>query len=66
MQDLYLEDFAVGQRFTSATHALDAAQIQAFARRFDPQPVHTDPVAAQDSFFRGLAASGWHTAAITM
>ena len=66
MQELYLEDFAVGQRFISATHQLDAEQIKAFATRFDPQPFHTDDVAAQDSFFKGLAASGWHTAAITM
>ena len=66
MTELYLEDFAVGQRFTSATHAIDADQIKAFAAQFDPQPFHTDEVAAKDSFFHGLAASGWHTAAITM
>lgn len=63
---LYLEDLMVGQRFTSPTHALDADQIKAFAREFDPQPFHTDEVAAMNTFFRGLAASGWHTAAITM
>ena len=66
MAELYLEDFAVGQRFTSATHRIDADQIKAFASRFDPQPFHTDDIAAQTSFFKGLAASGWHTAAITM
>jgi acyl dehydratase len=66
MAKLYLEDFAVGQRFVSATHQLDADQIKAFAARFDPQPFHTDEIAAQTSFFKGLAASGWHTAAITM
>lgn len=66
MAELYLEDFAVGQRFTSATHRIDADQIKAFASRFDPQPFHTDEIAAQTSFFKGLAASGWHTAAITM
>jgi acyl dehydratase len=66
MVELYLEDFAVGQRFTSATHAIDADQIKAFALRFDPQPFHTDEAAADASFFRGLAASGWHTAAVTM
>ena len=66
MAELYLEDFAVGQRFVSATHRIDADQIKAFAARFDPQPFHTDAVAAQTSFFKGLAASGWHTAAITM
>jgi acyl dehydratase len=66
MADLYLEDFAVGQRFISATHTLDGEQIKAFASRFDPQPFHTDEAAAQNSFFHGLAASGWHTASITM
>jgi len=66
MKELYLEDFAVGQRFISATHALDAEQIKAFASQFDPQPFHTDEVAAKDSFFHGLAASGWHTASVTM
>jgi len=66
MAELYLEDFAVGQRFVSATHRIDADQIKAFASRFDPQPFHTDDIAAQTSFFKGLAASGWHTAAITM
>jgi len=63
---LYLEDLNVGQRFTSRTHAVDAAQIIAFAREFDPQPFHLDPDAAEDSLFAGLVASGWHTAAITM
>ena len=66
MAELYLEDFTVGQRFISATHRIDADQIKAFASRFDPQPFHTDEVAAQTSFFKGLAASGWHTSAITM
>jgi acyl dehydratase len=66
MAELYLEDFAVGQRFLSATHAIDADQIKAFASQFDPQPFHTDEAAARDSFFHGLAASGWHTASITM
>jgi len=64
--ELYFEDFSVGQRLTSGTHALDEAQIIAFASDFDPQPFHTDPVAARDTFFQGLAASGWHTASITM
>src|SRR5262245_12299861 len=63
---LYLEDLAVGRRFTSATHVIDAAQIKAFARQFDPQPFHLDDEAAKGTLFAGLAASGWHTAAITM
>ena len=66
MNKLYLEDFRVGQRFTSATHALDSAQIKAFAARFDPQGFHLSEEEADKSFFQGLAASGWHTASITM
>jgi len=66
MQELYLEDFAVGRRFISTTRGLDADQIKAFASQFDPQPFHLDEAAAAESFFHGLAASGWHTAAITM
>lgn len=62
----YLEDLHVGQRFISGTHQLDEAQVIAFAKEFDPQPFHTDPVAAKDSFFHGLVASGWHTGAISM
>lgn len=63
---LDLDDLHVGQRFTSGTHALDERQITAFASEFDPQPFHVDPVAAKGNLFGGLAASGWHTAAITM
>jgi len=63
---LYFDDFHVGQRFTSATHVIDAAQIKAFARQFDPQPFHLDEEAAKDTLFGDLVASGWHTAAITM
>jgi acyl dehydratase len=63
---LYLDDLHVGQRFTSGAHAVDAAQIKAFAGQFDPQPFHLDDATAKGSLFAGLAASGWHTAAITM
>jgi len=63
---VYLDDLKVGDEFVSASHALDAEQIVAFATQFDPQPFHVDAEAARDSFFQGLAASGWHTAAITM
>jgi acyl dehydratase len=63
---LYLDDLRVGQRFASATHVIDAAQIKAFARQFDPQPIHLDEEAAKAGLFGGLVASGWHTAAITM
>jgi acyl dehydratase len=63
---LYLDDLHVGQRFSSGTHAVDEAQIKAFAGQFDPQPFHLDEATAKDTFFAGLAASGWHTAALTM
>ena len=63
---LYLEDLYVGQRFTSTPHPLDAEQIKRFAAEFDPQPFHLDEEAAKGSIFGGLAASGWHTAAMTM
>ena len=63
---LYLEDLAVGQRFTSESLAIDAAAIKAFAAEYDPQPFHLDETAAKASLFGGLAASGWHTAALTM
>jgi acyl dehydratase len=62
----YFEDFQVGQRFRSATATVSADDIKAFARQFDPQPFHLDEAAAKESFFEGLAASGWHTAAIVM
>ena len=65
-EKLYLEDIFVGQRFVTGTHALTADAIKAFGRDYDPQSFHTDEEAAKDSFFGGLAASGWHTAAITM
>lgn len=64
--NLYLDDLTVGDSFRSDDAALDAAAIIAFAEQFDPQPFHTDPEAAELTFFGGLAASGWHTAAITM
>ena len=63
----YLEDFAVGQKFGGAARVrVDAARIKSFAAEFDPQPFHLDENAAKGSIFRGLAASGWHTAAMTM
>ena len=65
-QVLFLDDLAVGEEFHSTEHHLTEAQINDFARQFDPQPFHLDNAAAKASFFQGLAASGWHTAAITM
>jgi acyl dehydratase len=66
MDKLFLDDLEVGQRFTSGAHRLDAAEIKAFAGQYDPQPFHLDEATAADSLFGGLAASGWHTAAVTM
>jgi len=63
---LYLDDLQAGQRFTSGTYVIDEARIKEFAAEFDPQPFHLDETAAQASIFKGLAASGWHTAAIAM
>jgi acyl dehydratase len=63
---LYLDDLQVGRRFTSGSYIIEEAQIKAFAAEFDPQPFHLDESAAQASIFRGLAASGWHTAALAM
>jgi acyl dehydratase len=65
-QTLYLEDLHVGQRFTSALYQMDEERMKAFAAEFDPQPFHLDESAAAQSVFKGLAASGWHTAAATM
>jgi acyl dehydratase len=62
----YFEDLEVGRKFASSTLTVDAAAIKAFAAAFDPQPFHLDEAAARGSVFEGLAASGWHTAALTM
>jgi acyl dehydratase len=62
----FLEDFAVGQTFDSGRLQVDRDRIRSFAAEFDPQPFHLDEEAARKSFFSGLAASGWHTAAMTM
>ncbi|MGL4285010.1 MAG: MaoC family dehydratase [Phreatobacter sp.] len=66
MTALYLDDLQVGQTFTSGSLTVDEAAIKAFAGQFDPQPFHLDDEAAKATFFGGLAASGWHTAALTM
>ncbi|ABQ30867.1 hypothetical protein ACMV_17060 [Acidiphilium multivorum AIU301] len=63
---LFFDDLAVGTRFESGTTTLDAAAIREFAARYDPQPFHLDDAAARTTLFGGLAASGWHTAAVTM
>src|ERR1700710_1617418 len=66
-QELYFEDFHIGQKFESAGSAkITAEEIKEFAARYDPQPFHLDEAAGESSFFKGLAASGWLTAAIVM
>jgi acyl dehydratase len=63
---LYLDDLGVGQRFESGSYTLNEAQVRLFAEKCDPQPFHLSAETAVGSFFDGLAASGFHTAAITM
>jgi acyl dehydratase len=63
---LYFEDFAVGQIYRTGELTVSADAIKTFATSFDPQPFHLDDAAATRTFFQGLAASGWHTAALTM
>lgn len=66
-EPLYLEDLTPGRRFSAGPVTVEAAEVIAFAKRYDPQPFHTDPEAARHHpLFQGLAASGWHTAALTM
>src|SRR5213079_878976 len=66
MTERYLEDFAAGQTFGSGRLRVEEERIKTFAAEFDPQPFHLDDEAARGSIFGGLAASGWHTAALTM
>ncbi len=65
---LYLRegDLAVGQTFGTGNVTVETEAIEAFAAEFDPQPFHLDEDAARASFFGGLVASGWHTAALSM
>ena len=62
----FLEDLSVGQTFDSGRLTMDESRIKSFAAEFDPQPFHLDDAAARSTLFKGLAASGWHTAALTM
>src|SRR5437879_4294364 len=66
MSELYFDDLTQGDRFKSATYEVTEEQIISFAREFDPQPFHLDSAVARQTLFKGLIASGWHTAAITM
>jgi acyl dehydratase len=65
-ETLYFDDLKIGDTSTTGTYEVSAAAIRRFAGEFDPQPFHLDDEAARHSMFGGLAASGWHTAAITM
>jgi acyl dehydratase len=62
----YFEDLQIGQKFASEPRIIEAEAIKAFAVEFDPQPFHLDEDKARHSPFEGLAASGWHTAALSM
>jgi acyl dehydratase len=65
--ELYFEDFYVGQTFRSeGGYKVTAEEIMEFGQKYDPQPFHLDQAAGENSFFKGLAASGWLTAAIVM
>jgi len=67
VSELYFEDLQVGRRFNSQrSYKVTAEEIKEFAERYDPQPFHLDEAAGESSFFKGLAASGWLTAAIVM
>jgi acyl dehydratase len=62
----YFEDYIAGSTYEYGTAAVDEREAVAFARAFDPQPIHIDPIAAAQGPFGGLIASGWHTAALMM
>ena len=66
MKRYYFDELEIGQRFESGAYTVEAEEIVDFATRYDPQVAHVDAELARDTFFNGLAASGWHTAAITM
>lgn len=64
---LYLEDLNIGQRFVSREYEMTLDEIKEFASKYDPQPFHLDEkIATNHPIFKGIAASGWHTSAITM
>jgi len=66
MNPQYWEDLEIGTRRELGSYTFTQDEIVAFARKYDPQPFHVDPVAAKQSMFGGIVASGWHTAAIWM
>ena len=66
MDARYFEDFTLGETWESPPTPVSADEIVAFGQAFDPQPMHTDAARAAASPFKGLVASGWHVAALTM
>ena len=66
MTERYFEDYPAGAVFTAGGVTVSEAEIIEFARKYDPQAMHTDPAAAARGPFGGLIASGWHTAAMMM
>ena len=66
MSDIYWEDIEIGARRELGDYTFTEDEIIAFARKYDPQVFHIDPITAKDSMFGGLIASGWHTAAVWM
>ena len=66
MTERYFEDYRPGMVFTGGPVTIGEADIVAFARKYDPQAMHTEPEAAAGGYFGGLIASGWHTAAVMM
>jgi acyl dehydratase len=66
VNERYLEDIKTGDRFRTADYTATEGEIIEYAKQYDPQPFHTDPVNARNSVFGGLVASGWYIAAVTM
>lgn len=66
MPDIFLEDFIIGEVKTFGSHTFTQEEIIAFAREFDPQPMHLDAEAGAKSLLGSLAASGWHSCAVMM
>jgi acyl dehydratase len=62
----YLDDFEIGETWTSSPIAMTEDEIVTFARQYDPQPMHTDPQKAAESRFGGVIASGWHVVSLSM
>jgi acyl dehydratase len=62
----YFEDIVAGETHALGSYVAERDELLAFARRYDPQPIHTDPELARETMYGGLIASGWHTASACM